>query len=213
MMKEPAGHKRFAAFWDWASRHESATDRKARRATFAGIRGEVLEIGVGVGANWEYLPEGVSYVAVDPDPHMLRRARKRAAEQGREVEIHQAGAEALPFPDDSFDTVVTTLTLCSVQDVQQSLSEVRRVLRLGGEIRFWEHVRPQGRLTGKLTDLITPAWGRMGGGCHPNRRTLEELRRAGFELTNLRRFRSGPVPMVMGSAVVSAEKTATRDPS
>ena len=201
-MARPAGHRTFAAVWDWASKHEPAREKKARRRTLSGVHGDVLELGVGVGTNWEYLPEGVNYVAIDPDPYMIERARRHASEQGREVDIRQAPAEELPFADDSFDTVVTTLTLCSVQDLQRSFAEVRRVLRPGGEFRFWEHVRPEGRVSGKLADFITPAWRRIGAGCHPNRRTVEELRSAGFEVTELRSFRSGLVPMVMGSAGV-----------
>jgi ubiquinone/menaquinone biosynthesis C-methylase UbiE len=199
---EPKGHKRFAAFWDWASRHETEADRRARRAVMSGADGAVLELGVGVGTNWQYLPEGVDYVAIDPDPYMLRRARKHAAQQGRDVKLHQVAAELLPFPDDSFDTVVATLTFCSVEDVQQSLSEVRRVLKPGGEFRFWEHVRPEGRVTGKLFDLITPLWRRIGAGCHPNRRTADELQRAEFELVSFKRGHHGPTPTIIGSAVV-----------
>lgn len=199
-MANSAGHRTFAAVWDWASKHEPPREKQARRRTLSQVRGDVLEIGVGVGTNWEYLPPDVNYVAIDPDPYMLQRARKHAAEQGRDLDIRQAPAEDLPFRDDSFDTVVTTLTLCSVEDLEKSFAEVRRVLRPGGEFRFWEHVRPEGRIPGKLADLITPAWRRVGAGCHPNRRTVQELESAGFELTELRRFKSGVVPMVMGSA-------------
>src|SRR3970040_126609 len=174
-MARPAGHRTFAAVWDWASKHEPAREKKARRRTLSGVHGDVLELGVGVGTNGGYLPEGVNYVAIEPDPYMIERAQRHASEQGREVDIRQAPAEELPFADDSFDTVVTTLTLCSVQDLQSSCADGRLVLRPGGEFRFWEHVRPEGRVSGKLADLMTPAWRGIGAGGHPHRPHAEKL--------------------------------------
>lgn len=202
------GHRWFAALWDRLSRHEGPQQRTARRDVAQGVRGRVLELGVGVGTNWRYLPDDVDYVGIDPDPYMIRRAQRHAKQQGREVELHQVAAEDLPFPDGSFDTVFTTLTLCTIEDVPQALAEVRRVLKPGGEFRFFEHVRPSGRKVGRVFDLVTPAWRRIGAGCRPNRDTAAAVASAGFEIRELRRERMGPLPVIRGVAVATAPRDA-----
>lgn len=194
------GHRRFAAFWDWAVRHENRAAHEMRRQVVGGAQGRTLELGVGVGANWEYLPEDVDYSGIEPDPYMVERARKHAQERGNELDLRQAPAETLPFEDETFDTVVVTLTLCTVRDVGKSLAEARRVLKPGGELRFGEHVRAQGRVGGWLQDAITPAWKRVGGGCHLNRASGDAVREAGFEVVELRRWRQPLMPMVTGVA-------------
>jgi ubiquinone/menaquinone biosynthesis C-methylase UbiE len=195
------GHRLFAACWDRSSRHEGAQQRQARREVAAGLRGRVLEIGVGVGTNWRYLPDGVIYVGIEPDAYMVARARRHADEQGRHVSLVQVPAEHLPFADGAFDTVFATLTLCTIDDVPLALAEIRRVLKPGGEFRFWEHVRPRQAFAGKLFDAITPAWKAGGGGCRPNRRTAEAVAGSGLEMRSLRRERMGPLPVIAGVAV------------
>jgi len=182
-------------------RHEGPKERANRQYVVGGSRGRVLEIGLGIGANWRYLPPEVSYVGVEPDPFMLERAERHAREAGRSLQIVDGAAEHLPFEDDSFDTVIATLVFCTVADVPRGLAEIRRVLKPGGEYRFWEHVRPSGAVAGRVFDVIQPAWSWMGGGCHPNRRTVEAIRAAGFELTDVRTFRRAVIPEVVGVAV------------
>lgn len=162
--------------------------------------GRVLEVGVGTGANFGHYPEGASVVAVDPDIFMLRRARRRARSLGRDAALILAAAEALPFPDQTFDTVVATLVFCSVADVSRSLAEVRRVLRPDGTFRFIEHVRAADGLLGKLQDAATPVWRRVAGNCHLNRRTVEAIEAAGFELVWLEEHRLAVMPLVAGLA-------------
>jgi ubiquinone/menaquinone biosynthesis C-methylase UbiE len=199
-MPEFKGHRTFAAFWDWAVRHESRRERELRSAAAGSVSGRVLELGVGVGANWAFLPPDIEYTAIDPDPHMLERARKRAEEKGEARDLRQAAAEDLPFPDGSFDAVLVTLTLCSVDDPARALAEAWRVLKPGGRLVFFEHVRPGGRVAGRLTDLITPAWRRIGGGCHPNRRTEASIADAGFQIERIQRQRLNGLPMIAGTA-------------
>jgi ubiquinone/menaquinone biosynthesis C-methylase UbiE len=194
------GHRTFAAFWDWAVRHESKRERELRRGAAGSVSGRVLELGVGVGANWQYLPPGIAYTGIDPDPYMLERARKHAAERDEPRDLRQAPAEDLPFPDASFDTVLVTLTLCSVEDPVRALAEARRVLKPGGRLVFVEHVRPDGRVRGHLADWITPAWRRVGAGCHPNRRTADSIVAAGFEVEQMARQRVNGIPMIAGTA-------------
>lgn len=181
-------------------RHENKDVHAARREVVGGAMGRVLELGVGVGANWEYLPDGIDYSGIEPDPFMLERARKHAAETGRTYDLREAPAEALPFEDEIFDTVIVTLTLCTVQDVASSLAEARRVVKPGGELRFAEHVRSDGRTGAWLQDRLTPAWRKVGAGCHLNRTSVDSIREAGFEITELRRWRQSFMPMVTGVA-------------
>lgn len=195
------GHRVFSAFWERMVRHEGPKERANRQHIVGGSHGRVLEVGLGVGANWPYLPPDVTYVGIEPDPFMRERAERHARESGRSLEIVDAGAERLPFEDDSFDTVIGTLVFCTVADVPRGLAEIRRVLKPGGEYRFWEHVRPSNGAAGKAFDLIQPLWSQMGGGCHPNRKTVEAIRTAGFELTALRTFRRAVIPEVVGVAV------------
>lgn len=195
------GHRFFAATWDWLTRHEGAEERNLRRQVVSGSSGRVLELGFGVGTNWEHLPAGIEYVGIDPDGYMLERAEKHATEAGRQMTLELARAEELPFESESFDTVLVTLTFCTVTDQKRALAEALRVLRPGGEIRFLEHVRPEGRARGRLMDGITPIWRPVGGGCHPNRRTLDAIRSSGFDVVELQETKLKGLPIVMGTAV------------
>ncbi|MHB8516494.1 MAG: class I SAM-dependent methyltransferase, partial [Dehalococcoidia bacterium] len=199
------GHKWFAAIFDAMSRSEERGFLgEMRRQLLGDLSGDVLEIGAGTGANFGHYPAGVRVTALEPDPYMLRRAQTKLAALGRsDITLHQSPAERIPFPDASFDTVVSTLVLCTVDDVPRSLGEIRRVLRPGGEFRFIEHVRGTG-FVGHTQDLIKPVWGWCGAGCHPNRRTEDALRTSGFDVVIAeRRKMMGFVPLVRGASVLS----------
>jgi len=200
------GHRLFAAFWERAVRAESARERATRREVVSAARGRILEVGVGVGANWRYLPDGADYTGTEPDAFMRERAQRFAAREQREIRLSDASAEALPFADESFDTVICTLVLCTVPNPDRALAEMRRVLRPGGELRFWEHIRPPAPAAGRAFDAITPLWKRLGGGCHPNRRTVESIVAAGFDISPPQRFRRAFIPMVSGVAVKPARE-------
>jgi SAM-dependent methyltransferase len=142
-----------------------------------GARGRTLDLGSGTGRNLPLLPADARAVAVDPHLDALARARARAPG----VPLVAARAEALPFRPGTFDTVVSGLVLCSVDDPAAALAEVRRVLRPGGVLRLLEHVRRTG-LGGALQDLVQPAWTAISGGCRPNRDTEAAVARAGFDV-------------------------------
>lgn len=200
-MAKEFGHRRFAAVWAWMTAHEGRQQREARRRVMAGIEGRVLEIGFGVGSNWAHLPGTVhQYVGIEPDRYMLERATATKGRDAVEGRLVRARGQELPFANDSFDAVFTTLTFCTIEDVPGALAEIRRVLRPGGVFRFWEHVRPEGRVSGRVTDVLAPAWRKVGGGCNPNRRTVQAIEAAGFRITSLHTPNRSPLPMVFGTA-------------
>jgi ubiquinone/menaquinone biosynthesis C-methylase UbiE len=208
-MPKAEGHKWFAAFYTRLVKAETPKVKGLRKETLAGLSGRVLDLGCGPGANFEFFPDTVTEpVAADPDPYMLERARKRAAQLGRQIRIEQARAEELPYEDGSFDAVVCTLVLCTVDDPQRALREVARVLKPGGELRFFEHVRYENGPGALLQDIVVPVWRWVGAGCHPNRRTAREMRRAGFQIRTIRRVDTVPPvppmlvvrPCILGSA-------------
>ncbi|HWT95799.1 MAG TPA: class I SAM-dependent methyltransferase [Solirubrobacteraceae bacterium] len=177
-----------------------------RRALLAGARGRVLEIGAGTGLNLPHLPAGVAALTLtEPAPEMARRLRTRVAERGVATEVVETGAEALPFADGSFDTVVSTLVLCTVPDPAAAVAEVRRVLAPGGALLFLEHVRAQeGSRVQRWQDRLERPWAVVGAGCRCNRDTLALLRDA-FPHTHARekRWRGAPPivrPLVVGEA-------------
>lgn len=156
----------------------------ARRLVVPEAQGAVLEIGVGTGLNLEvYDPRRVTrLVGIEPDPHMLRRARPRVAALAFPSTLVQADAERLPFPSDSFDTVVVTFTLCTIPHPAAALIEIRRVLRPQGRALLLEHTRsPQPTMAG-LQDAITPVWRHFSGGCHLNRPAMDLARESGLDV-------------------------------
>ena len=150
-----------------------------RTKLLAPAEGKVLEIGAGTGFNMPYYPVAVSAITItDPVDGMLARARKRAAKEGKEVVATRASAEALPFEDGSFDTVVASLVLCSVDDQDRALTEMRRVLRPGGRYLFMEHVRSEDPGRARRQDRWEGVWKTLCFGCHPNRDTLPRIEAA-----------------------------------
>ncbi len=156
---------------------------RARRELVGSARGRVLEIGAGTGANLPHYPDDLHVVLTEPDAHMARRLRAKSGA----LPAVEAAAEALPFPDDSFDTVVATLVFCSVPNVPAALREVRRVLTPGGSLLFLEHVRGQpGSRLARWQDRLNPPWRMLACGCNCNRDFLAALRDAGFTVGGVR---------------------------
>jgi ubiquinone/menaquinone biosynthesis C-methylase UbiE len=165
-----------------------------RSRQLARAYGRVLEIGAGTGANLPHYPDAVDQLDItDPNPAMLDRARRRLADLPRVATSAEAPAEALPFPDASFDTVVGTVMLCTVPDQAAALLEVRRVLKPGGQLLFAEHVRSGDAGLARWQDRLERPWGVIADGCHPNRDTRAALQDAGFEVEVTE---EGMLPMV-----------------
>src|SRR5260221_3958427 len=150
-----------------------------RRKLLAAAEGRVLEVGAGTGFNLPHYPAGVDQLTLtDGMEGMLRRARKRAGRVGRKVETTTAPVESLPFEDASFDTVVASLLLCSVDDQDRALGEIRRVLKPGGRYLFLEHVRSDDQKIAGRQDRLDGLWSALVMGCHPDRDTLPPIEAA-----------------------------------
>jgi len=177
-----------------------------RRKLLAAAEGRVLEVGAGTGFNLPHYPAGVDQLTLtDGMDGMLRRARKRAERVGRKVETTIAPVESLPFEDASFDTVVGSLLLCSVDDQDRALAEIRRVLKPGGQYLFLEHVRSDDQKIAGRQDRLDGLWSALVMGCHPNRDTLPRIE-AAFAVDEVERdvLPMGPKivrPYVLGRAV------------
>ena len=163
------------------------------------LTGSVLEIGAGNGLNLAHYRQVERLTIVEPDPHMIRYLDKRLSQARYPVELLAIPAEELPFPDESFDAVVASLVLCSVEDQRQVLAELWRVLKPGREFRFIEHVRGEGSL-GQIHDSLTPLWQKLAGGCHPNRQTEVAIKSANFEILDLEPYPQGFLPHIQGRA-------------
>lgn len=205
-----AGHPIFAAVYDrMMERAERAGLAERRAAVVSRARGRTLEIGAGTGHNLEHYTDAVTeLILTEPDPHMAKRLRDRLAADPPapvSVEVVEAGAESLPLDDGSFDSIVSTLVLCTVPDQAAVLEELSRVLKPGGSLLLVEHVHAgEGTALGRWQDRLERPWGWVSGGCHPNRRTQDALVASGFK-TDLEdgRFEKVPPlarPLVQGSA-------------
>jgi ubiquinone/menaquinone biosynthesis C-methylase UbiE len=186
------------------SHRYAALTGNRKRHLFKGIHGNMLEIGAGTGVNFAYIPAGVHWTGVDPNPRSLPYIREAARRSGHEFEFRQASAESLPFADASFDSVASTLALCSVRDPVLALDEIRRVLRPGGQLLFMEHVAaPAGSRLRRRQRLFRPIF-RCLAGCTPDRDTGSLLRAARFSSVELEEFvLSLPIvgPHICGRAV------------
>lgn len=176
--------------------------RRQRARLAEAATGRVLEMGVGTGLNLVHFTNATEIVGIDPDPHMLKRAARRAPRAPCPVHLELLAGEDMHFPTDEFDTVVISLILCTIPDPAMALREAHRVLKPDGSLIFLEHIRSPHQNTARFQDWITPYWQRVSGGCHPNRSTLETIACTGFEITRLWRSKSGSI--VQGEARKSA---------
>ncbi|MGC9221770.1 MAG: class I SAM-dependent methyltransferase [Solirubrobacteraceae bacterium] len=171
-------HPIFAHTYAFMSRFGREGLGRRRAALLAGLSGRVIEVGAGIGDNFEHYPLTVTeVVAVEPEPHLRKLATHAAARAPVAVSVHAGFAEALPFDDASFDVAVTSLVLCSVQSPSLALAELQRVIRPGGELRFFEHVRSHSRVLATLQEVMDRShlWPAVAGGCHCARDTLSDI--------------------------------------
>jgi SAM-dependent methyltransferase len=169
-----------------------------RRKLLAGLAGRVIEVGAGPGTNFPFYPRTVEHVlAIEPEALLRAECINSAADAPVPATIKDGVSGHLPAEDDSFDGAVASLVLCSVPDQQRALIELRRVLRPGGELRFYEHVvarQPVAKALQRAADAIF--WPRVAGGCHLGRDTGVALEQAGFTVESCERFTFTPGPPV-----------------
>jgi ubiquinone/menaquinone biosynthesis C-methylase UbiE len=165
-------------------RAERAGIGQLRHDLLAGLEGDVIEIGSGTGASLPCYERATRVVAVEPDASMAKRLPAKAAEAKVPVKVISARAQALPFPDESFDAAVAAFVLCSVEDQADVLAEARRVLRPSGKLVVLEHVLGEGG-TARWQNRLTPLHKRMAGNCHLNRDTRAAVARAGFDVAGV----------------------------
>lgn len=202
MVDGPRANPGFArAYLRLCPRMDALGAAEHRRRLLDGLRGRVIEVGAGSGGNFPYYPAGVTeVVAVEPEPTL--RAHAETVARDAPVPVRVLAGHAGALPGEGYDAAVVSLVLCSVPDQATALAELRRVLRPGGELRFYEHVRSRYRPVAVLEDLVTPVYTRFAGGCRPNRDTVAAVAAAGFTVESCERFGFSGSPLVPGMAHV-----------
>ncbi|MQA98165.1 MAG: methyltransferase domain-containing protein [Streptosporangiales bacterium] len=202
------GSPLFARFFDrFAGKDEERGQAMLRQELLASLTGRVIEVGPGNGLNFPHYPATVhKVIAVEPEPYLRSRAAAAAGRAPVDIRVVAGTAARIPVAGASFDAAVISGVLCSVPDQAAALAELARVLRPGGELRFYEHVRDPGGF-GRLQDLADLVWPRLMGGCHPNRDTLAAITRAGYDVQRSRTLSFPPsavlspvAPRILGVA-------------
>lgn len=205
----------FAAYYDRALKASEENGLgDMRRALLADARGRVVEIGAGTGINLDlYGSEIEDLTLVEPDPHMGARLRERLKARPGTVpkRLCAAPAEAIPFDEDTFDTAVATLVLCTVPDPSAAIAELARVLKPGGRLLFIEHVRSSDPGTARWQDRLEKPWRFLADGCHCNRDTEANLVASAFQIESIdhgKLPKSMPIvrPLISGTAVLTGPK-------
>ena len=187
-------HPIFARLFAWGASNAPAEQLEHRRRVLEGLSGRVIEVGAGNGLNFPHYPATVTEVlAVEPEAYLRGKAEEAAAKASVPVRVVDGVADSLPAEAGSFDAGVASLVLCSVPDPAVALAELRRVIRPGGELRFYEHVRAKDARHARSQDRINRLWPHFSGGCHPNRDTPASIEAAGFEIERCDRFKFKPV--------------------
>jgi ubiquinone/menaquinone biosynthesis C-methylase UbiE len=190
-------HPLFARLWSVMIRNEPPEIRRHRDELLSGLSGRVIELGAGAGTNFAHYPASVDeVVAVEPEPYLRERAQAAARAASVSITVLAGDADHLPVEDEGFDAAVACLVLCSVPDQQSALAELHRVLRPGGELRFYEHVlseRPRVARSQRVVDRLF--WPRAFGGCHTARDTPAAISHSGFAMEDERRMSVKTVPV------------------
>jgi len=188
----------FAWFYTSMRNKTEETYGPLREALLAGITGRVLEIGAGIGGNFCHYHGVDELIAIEPNPYMFHELERAANDVGFSITLAEGFAEEIPLPGNAVDAVVCTLVLCSVDDVEQAMREIRRVLRPGGKVYFLEHVAAPNRTwLRRIQNIVRPTWGCLGDGCQTNRETWRAIDAAGFAEVDIEHRRlSNALPII-----------------
>ncbi|HBE21042.1 MAG TPA: class I SAM-dependent methyltransferase [Cyanobacteria bacterium UBA11149] len=184
------------------------TMAELKQSLLGSLQGKVLEIGPGAGANFSYYPKDIDWIGIEPNPFMHQYLEQEANLQGlKQITLYRGSSEQLPMPAHSIDSVVSTHVLCSVNNIEQTLQEIKRILKPGGSFIFLEHVAADCcTWNRRIQDTIEPVWKVMFDNCHPNRTTWIALENAGFQSVDYQEFTiSFPIvsPHIAGVAKTS----------
>ena len=197
-LQRPGFARRYRRIGPWYDRRGGLDHR---RRLLEGLSGRVIEVGAGNGLNFPHYPATVaSLLAVEPDTSLRTDASRAAKDAPIPITVAPGRAEALPAADHEYDAAVLSLVLCSVADPASAVSEVARVLRPGGTLRFYEHVGSARRSVRILERMVNPVWSRVAGGCQLDRDSVATIRSGGLEITQLDTFGFSGVTHVIGEA-------------
>jgi ubiquinone/menaquinone biosynthesis C-methylase UbiE len=195
----PFSHPVFARIYERvAEMSERRGGAEHRRKLLTGLSGQVIEVGAGSGANFAHYPTTVSeVVAVEPERYLRERAQRAATQAPVAVSVVDGVGDRLPGEDGSFDAGIAALVLCTVPDQKQALAELFRVIRPGGELRFYEHVVSHTKWEARFQRLADATfWPHVAGGCHLARDTTSGIEQAGFVIETCERFPFSPAPFL-----------------
>lgn len=168
---------------------EKCKFKQIRKKLLSNAMGSVLELGSGTGVNFHFYTNAVERVtAVEPSQHMIEHSTAKLKQSLIPIEIVQAGAEELPFEENSFDTVVATLVFCTIPNPEKAIMEMKRVCKPEGKILLFEHVKMENHFLGALQEMLTPVWKKICDGCCLNRKTIELLKVHNITITNVQKY-------------------------
>lgn len=179
----------FAKWYDlFMSPLEHRKFKRVRKELLRSATGRVLELGAGTGINFPLYENANHVTAIEPSQHMIDRSQSKFNKAAVPIKIVKAGAEQLPFNDDTFDTVVATLVFCTIPNVEKAIDEMKRVCKPNGKILLFEHVKMENRVLSRLQDWLTPVWKKICDGCCLNRETLHTFMIHGLTVVKVEKF-------------------------
>ncbi|MDL4842954.1 class I SAM-dependent methyltransferase [Aquibacillus rhizosphaerae] len=192
--------KSFARIYDYAMAPlEKRYINSWRKKLLIYAKGKVLEIGAGTGVNFSLYNKCEEVIAIEPNPYMIEKAKSRINLNGVPIKVMDSSAEKIPLPDDHFDTIVSMLVLCSVDNMDIALKELRRVLKPGGNLLVLEHVKMEKTIYARLQQILTPVWKRIADGCHLDRETESMIRKSGFRIVSKNTYLSSLVVSIVAT--------------